>query len=107
MIDHLPTKPQRDKLLCRRFVWASSLANGRVEIGEIQPVLIEIGQTLRFIPNDFHRVQCSYNLSIRQRHSVATIQKSLTHTPPASPLPARPCRGSGRSPRRRSSASTH
>ena len=27
-----------------------------VQIDEIQPVLVEIGETLRFIPDDFHRL---------------------------------------------------
>jgi hypothetical protein len=33
-----------------------------VEIGEVQPVLIKIGEPLRFVPYDFHGIFCIYIL---------------------------------------------
>jgi hypothetical protein len=33
-----------------------------VEIGEVQAVLVEVGQALRFIPHNLHILYCSYNI---------------------------------------------
>jgi len=33
-----------------------------VEIGEVQPVFIKIGEPIRFVPYDFHGIFCIYIL---------------------------------------------
>jgi hypothetical protein len=37
-----------------------------VQIGEIQPVLFQVGEALWFVPDDFHMIFCIYNLFRRQ-----------------------------------------
>ena len=32
----------------------SAFEKGLIEIGEIQPVLVQVGETLRLVPEDFH-----------------------------------------------------
>lgn len=48
-----------------------SIEERLVEIGEIHPVLVEIGEPLRFVPNDLHGLFCSYKINRRQGLAVA------------------------------------
>jgi hypothetical protein len=37
-----------------------------IEIGEVQTMLCKVGEALWFIPNDLHKLYCSYNIMQRQ-----------------------------------------
>jgi len=59
-VDIHPNGPPASAMGCTD---QSVIKKGLVEVAKIKTVLAEIGQTLRLVPHDFHRLYCRYNIT--------------------------------------------